>query len=96
MVRRHKPVEAVFYPTSDISSKPTMLQGLNIDKHKISAKNTNMDTQNIERSNIKLVGGFNPTEKYWSNKIASFPQVGVNITKKINHLLVTHTMPKEN
>ena len=29
--------------------------------------------------NIKLVGGFNPSEKYYCSQIISFPQVGVKI-----------------
>ncbi len=28
-----------------------------------------------------LVGGFNPSEKYYSSQIGSFPQVGVKIKK---------------
>ena len=35
----------------------------------------------------KLVGGFNPSEKYYSSQIGSFPQVEVKIKNMSNHQL---------
>ena len=43
------------------------------------ADKINMEPENPPPGKGKLVGGFNPSEKYYSSQIGSFPQIGVKI-----------------
>ena len=42
-----------------------------------------------------LVGGFNPSERYYSSQIGSFPQIGVKIKHIWNHHLVFSCLPEQ-